>query len=138
MVTNKKSTIAVFGTMVLMGSIFFLEGCGAQQDDVDVMASQDDTNVQETAQVRDGAGASNRGVGAQEGEQMGEKEAPTEMIDACSDKAEGDACEAIIENAEATKSMTGTCMTSPRNDDVLVCVSEDMQRGPGGAPSQKK
>lgn len=137
MITNTKSIVAVFGITVLMGSIFFLEGCGPKKVDInkdfllqDSVDAQDQTQERNNAQMQNNDARARNGVRDMngEGEKMQNREMPTELIDACTDKVEGEACEVINESAEVTQPMIGTCTMNSR-DDILMCISQDMQRG---------
>jgi len=119
----KLGLIAAF----LVGVTFALSGCGKSEEQKNTQENQEQTQEQAPSQEQDQAQNQNR-----ENKRM--MTAPREGIEACADKAEGDACEVLKQRRETSENkeekITGACGKIGNRDD-LFCLSAE-QNGPGG------
>ncbi len=132
---NKKNTMSFFGMMALCGVTILLTGC--TDGTAEKIQSTDGTSsVQSSQKTQDRTRTNEQKKGNMNGEGLQNKNMPTELIDACSEKIEGEACEVTRTTVEVTHTMMGTCTVDMRGGDVLICMSDDMKNGPRGGTKE--
>lgn len=119
--------------MLLISSAFILSGCGAKNREQTQTQTQAQTQNQDQTQAKkqDGMMEQKRdGSGDGQGRMINP---PTEMIEVCSGKMEGDSCEATMparntETEDQERTITGTCKKIGESE-VLSCAPENMPQG---------
>ena len=127
---------------------FVLVGCGGQDDEKNEFTyeSTDSAKVEEVTNDN----KTSEGVEKSDGEktvtekdgEVGERpagrggEMPEEIAAACGGKGEGDVCSFTLTTPEGEENeISGECAISPRDESVLMCMSENMPiKGGGGRP----
>lgn len=130
---QKKRLIIDLSLVTVVCAMIFLTGCAKNEQKQENIQEQSKAQVQNVAkdtsenvtQQADGTG-NGKGNG-------GERPAmPAESITACSGKEIDDACTVdMIDSENSTKTMTGTCQSTPDDTETLACMPE---RGQGGGP----